>query len=135
MKSSLSHLQINISSQNVGFYKELFALLGWPITFEEPQMVAFGSFADLSIWFMEGQKNEEGDYDKKGVNHLGFKVEKQRDVDEVVKFLETKNIRALFETPRHRPEFAASEHDTYYQVMFTSPDNILFEVMYTGQKL
>jgi catechol 2,3-dioxygenase-like lactoylglutathione lyase family enzyme len=101
---------------------------------EERNMIAFGSFADFSIWFMEGLKSEEGDYDKKGVNHLGFKVEKQSDVDTVVEFLEKKNIRALFETPRHRPEFAHTEQDTYYQVMFTSPDNILFEIMYTGQK-
>ena len=37
-------------------------------------------------------------------------------------------------TPRHRPEFSASEHDTYYQIMFESPDRVLFEVVYEGPK-
>ena len=135
MKASLSHIQLNISHSNATFYKELFALLGWPTIYDQENMVAFGSFTDLSIWLLESQKPEENDYDKKGMNHLGLKVAKQSEVDEVVKFLEAKNIRALFETPRHRPEFSGSEQETYYQVMFSSPDNILFEVMYTGPKV
>ena len=40
----------------------------------------------------------------------------------------------LFETPRHRPEFAESDGHTYYQVMFASPDGILFEIVYVGPK-
>jgi hypothetical protein len=31
---------------------------------------------------------------------------------------------------RHRPEFAQGEDQTYYQVMFASPDRILLEVVY-----
>jgi hypothetical protein len=34
----------------------------------------------------------------------------------------------------HRPEFSMSTEETYYQVMFESPDRILFEVVYTGTK-
>ena len=40
----------------------------------------------------------------------------------------------LFETPRHRPDFARSADQTYYQVMFEIPDHILLEVVYTGRK-
>ena len=43
-------------------------------------------------------------------------------------------LRTLFETPRHRPDFAHGEDTTYYQVMFESPDRILFEIVYTGPK-
>jgi hypothetical protein len=34
----------------------------------------------------------------------------------------------------HRPEFASSEAGTYYQVMFRSPDGILFELVYIGPR-
>jgi hypothetical protein len=51
-----------------------------------------------------------------------------------VTYLKQHGIKALFETPRHRPEFSGSEAETYYQVMFESPDRILFEVVYTGPK-
>lgn len=40
----------------------------------------------------------------------------------------------LFGTPQHRPDFAADDAHTYYQVMFASPDRILLEVVYTGPK-
>ncbi len=34
--------------------------------------------------------------------------------------------------PHHRPEFAMNEKYTYYQVMFETPDRILFEIVYMG---
>jgi catechol 2,3-dioxygenase-like lactoylglutathione lyase family enzyme len=68
------------------------------------------------------------------MNHLGIAVDSQAEVDQAAAYLAGKGIEALFETPRHRPDFASSEKDTYYQVMFKSPDNILFEVVYTGPK-
>ena len=47
-------------------------------------------------------------------------------------------VELVFETPHHRPEIIAGtggpEGFTYYQVMFASPDNLLFEVVYTGPK-
>jgi hypothetical protein len=48
-------------------------------------------------------------------------------------WLKESGIPHLFETPRHRPEFSEGDN-TYYQVMFESPDRILFEVVYTGPK-
>jgi hypothetical protein len=68
------------------------------------------------------------------VNHLGIRAEAPQDVDAVAAFLKRKGVPPLFETPRHRPEFAEGEGQTYYQVMFNSPDNVLLEVMYIGQK-
>ena len=35
----------------------------------------------------------------------------------------------LFETPRHRAEFTNSPEQTYYQVMFETPDRILVEIV------
>jgi predicted lactoylglutathione lyase len=61
-------------------------------------------------------------------------VDSQAAVDEMVNYLRKKGIPPLFNTPRHRPEFADSPNDTYYQVMFETPDRILFEVVYIGSK-
>ena len=58
----------------------------------------------------------------------------QAEVDRTAGHLEELGIEQLFETPRHRPDFSSSEDNTYYQVMFQSPDGILFEHVYTGPK-
>lgn len=55
-------------------------------------------------------------------------------MDAVAANLKAQGVELLFETPRHRPEFTESEEQTYYQVMFESPDRILLEVVYTGPK-
>jgi putative endonuclease len=133
MKSSLSHLQINVLTENFSFYKKLMTFLGWSIIFETPEIIGTMGPNEASIWFMKTQKEPISNFDNRGVNHIGIKVENKKDVDDTVEFLKRKKIEALFETPRHRPEFSFEEGKTYYQVMFKSPDNILFEVMYSGQ--
>jgi len=50
----------------------------------------------------------------------------------MVDYLKKAGVPALFETPRHRPDFCSSPDQTYYQVMFESPDRLLFEVVYSG---
>ena len=133
MKSNLSHLQININPKNVGFYKELLTFLGWNVLHEEEGMVGMGSEKGSSLWFCAGLKDLANDYDGRGTNHLAVGVEKQTDVDLAVEYLKSHNIPTLFETPRHRTEFSGPGN-TYYQVMFESPDKLLFEVVYTGLK-
>ena len=63
---------------------------------------------------------------------------RRSDVDAAVDYLRERGITPLFETPRHRPEIiegtGGPDGHTYYQVMFASPDNLLFEVVYTGPK-
>ena len=133
MKSNMGHLQVNINAKNLGFYKELFTFLGWGILYEDENMLGMGCEKESSLWFCNGLKDLANDYDGKGMNHLGISVAKQSEVDEAVEYLKKHNIPALFETPRHRPEFSG-EGSTYYQVMFETPDKLLFEVVYTGPK-
>lgn len=133
MKSNLGHLQINIQIKNKAFYKDLFTFLGWSTLYEDENMIGVGCEKESSLWFGAGLKDVKNDYDGIGVNHLGVSVEKQSDVDEAVEYLKVHGVPALFETPRHRSEFSG-EGSTYYQVMFESPDKILFEVVYTGPK-
>lgn len=134
MKSSLNHIQININYENILFYKDLMTFLGWSVIHDGEGIIGYMGQGEASIWFLKAQKDGQSDYDNPGVNHIGIKVESQKDVDDAAAYLQTKNTEALFGTPRHRAEFAMSEKETYYQVMFESPDHILFEVVYTGAK-
>jgi hypothetical protein len=111
----------------------MFDFLGWKTLYSDENMVGVGCEKDSSLWFCAGLKDLGNDYDGIGMNHLGISVEKQSDVDRMVDYLAQHNIKALFDTPRHRPEFSNPD-STYYQVMFESPDKILFEVVYTGPK-
>lgn len=108
--------------------------MGWEVIFGNEEMAGYKSGGNGDLWFIKSKKNEVQDYDQVGVNHISLKVESIKEVDEVVSFLKENNISPLFDTPRHRPEFASEESQTYYQVMFETPDQILFEVVYIGAK-
>ncbi len=132
MKSNLGHIQINIDPGHLEFYKKLFDFLGWSVLYQDDGMLGVGDEHGAGLWFVNGLKQVSNDYDGHGMNHLAIAVENQADVDKVVAYLKENKIEALFETPRHRPEFSDGPDQTYYQVMFTSPDCILLEVVYTG---
>ena len=131
IKSDIGHIVFNIDPGNMAFYKDLFQFLGWAIWYEDPNMLGMGVEHGGSLWFSGPAKAVKNDYDGPGVNHVGISVSVQTDIDEVVAYLKEHAVPALFETPRHRPDFS-SPGQTYYQVMFESPDRILFEVVYTG---
>lgn len=108
--------------------------LGWTGIFEDKDVVGFTSGSSGDIWFLESDTQETADYDARGVNHVAIKVEELKNVDEIATFLSDQDISLLFDTPKHRAEFASSEDQTYYQIMFESPDKILFEIVYVGAK-
>ena len=134
MQSRLSHIQINVQPNNLTFYKELFAFLGWNAIVDNANMLGVADSTDASLWFIGHVKDVANDYDGPGVNHLGIGVNAQQDVDAAAAYLAERNVQHLFETPRHRPDFSGDGPDTYYQVMFESPDRILFEIVYMGPK-
>jgi catechol 2,3-dioxygenase-like lactoylglutathione lyase family enzyme len=134
MKSGIGHIVFHIDTVNIPFYKELLTFLGWAVWYDDPAMLGMGNEQGASLWFGNPIKQVINDYDGPGMNHLGISVEKQTDVDQVVEYLEQHGVAALFETPRHRPEFSGGPEMTYYQVMFETPDRILLEVVYTGPK-
>jgi catechol 2,3-dioxygenase-like lactoylglutathione lyase family enzyme len=134
IKSHAGHMQINIDLQNLPFYKDLLGLLGWSVLYEDPNILGMGDPNGVSLWFAGVTKDVQNDYDSVGMNHLGISVDEQSSVDEVVNYLKEHGVPALFETPRHRPEFCQDAAHTYYQVMFESPDRVLLEVVYTGPK-
>lgn len=134
MNSKLGHVQINVAPENLPFYRDLANHFGWGTLVDSEGMYGAGAANQASLWFIGQHNGAANDYDGPGMNHLGVQVERPADVDATVSYLQERNIPALFETPRHRPEFAQDEQNTYYQVMFESPDRVLFEVVYIGPK-
>ena len=131
MQSSLGHLVFGVQAKNLPFYKDLFTFMGWSTLYDSPQMIGLGDKNGVSVWLGQAPKDVRNDYDGPGLNHLAISAETQADVDATAKYLTAKGVTMLFETPRHRPDFMPPPQ-TYYQIMFESPDRILFEVVYTG---
>ncbi|MFO7680105.1 MAG: hypothetical protein R6X34_08640 [Chloroflexota bacterium] len=132
IQTKLGHIQFNVYPHHLPFYKNMFAFMGWPTLEDDPVMLGVGTDVFNSLWFFGGAKEVDNDYDGPGMNHVGLLVQSQGEVDQMVEYLSERNIAPLFETPRHRPEFSMNSEHTYYQVMFESPDRILFEVVYMG---
>lgn len=133
MQTHLSHLQFNVQPGNLPFYNELFRFLGWSVLYDGDGMLGVGA-GQASIWLVGQVQSAIADYDGPGLNHLAIGTATQADVDAAAAFLAEHTIPALFETPRHRPDFSSSENTTYYQVMFETPDRILVEIVYIGPK-
>src|SRR5689334_3410542 len=125
MQTHLAHMQFNVRPDNVPFYKELLGLLGWSMLYETDGMVGAADPRGTSLWFIGEAKDVSNDYDGPGMNHIAFGAASQADVDQVSAYLGERGVMALFETPRHRPEYSHDESQTYYQVMFETPDRIL----------
>ena len=134
MFASLGHLQFNVQAENLPFYRDLVVFLGWNLIGDWPGMVGLGTSDGQSLWFSGDVKAVTNDYDGPGLNHLAFAAASIADVDAAVAYLQAHGVALLFETPRHRPEFARDEQSTYYQVMFETPDRILLEIVYIGPR-
>jgi catechol 2,3-dioxygenase-like lactoylglutathione lyase family enzyme len=133
MTNPIGHLQYNIRAESVGFYRDLLTHLGWNILFEDNGMLGAGSGNGQSLWF-SAATGDTASSDAIGLDHLSFAAGSVPEVDGLAAWLAGRGIEPLYDTPRHRPEFASSEADTYYQVMFRSPDGILFELVYIGPR-
>ena len=133
-QSAIGHLVYFIDTKNAPFYRDLLKYLGWSVMYEGDAMLGLVGPHDVSLWFGAALKDLTTDYDGRGLNHLALSVPAQGDVDAMAAYLSEHGIAALFETPRHRPEFVQDPAQTYYQVMFVSPDGIQFEIVYTGPK-
>lgn len=133
VNSKLGHIGFLIKEENHQYYKDLLAFLSWECFMDEGWIKGYSQGEDLSIWFVNSQSDKIQHHDDRGLNHIAFEVDNQKDVDAVMNFLKEKGTEMLFDTPRHRPEFSM-EGKTYYQIMFRTPDEILVEVIYKGNK-
>jgi len=131
MRSKICHIQFNVQAANLPFYRDLLAFTGLETLHDSEGTLGVGDENETSMWFSAPSKDVANDYDSPGMNHLALEVPAQADVDAVTAYLAERGVAALFDTPRHHPEFSRPGR-TYYQVMFESPDRILFEVVYMG---
>ena len=134
MKTGFGHIQFNVKGDNLGFYKDLFTFLGWSEIWVDADVVGVRGKNGEGFWFTAGGNGAINDYDGPGVNHVAVSTDSQEDVDSAAAFLTARGTEMLFDTPRHRPEFSGDESETYYQIMFETPDRFLLEVVYTGPK-
>jgi catechol 2,3-dioxygenase-like lactoylglutathione lyase family enzyme len=132
VQSKLGHIQFNVRAENMAFYKGLLTFAGWQVLYEAEGMLGVGGTHGESLWFAGAVKDVANDYDGPGMNHLALGVDSQADVDAAAAYLAEQSVPLLFDTPRHRPEFVGNAEQTYYQVMFESPDRLLFEIVYIG---
>lgn len=128
--NSLNHLQLNVSGDNLDYYRRLLTQLGFNVPETEGYVSGFGD--GVSLWFMPSEVAEKQDHDQRGVNHIAINADAVDDVDAAAAFLAELETEALFGTPQRRDDFIGGGETDYYQVMFRSPDGILFEVVYTG---
>jgi catechol 2,3-dioxygenase-like lactoylglutathione lyase family enzyme len=134
MKTSLYHLQINISDpqKSFPFWKDLFTYLKYKIVDESPEHIG-ASNGTTDFWLIATEeKHKAAPFHRKqtGLNHLAFKASSKEEVDQFVnEFLKPKGIQPLYETPKEFPEY----HTGYYAVFFEDPDRIKIEVVYIPQ--
>jgi hypothetical protein len=134
MTTPIGHLQYNIRAGNAPFYRDLLVYLGWEVLYEDGGMLGCGAGNGQSLWFSPTTTDAPCNHDGLGLNHLAFGANDLQAVDELGAWLRKGGVETLYDTPRHRPEFASSDGDTYYQIMFQSPDGILFEMVYIGPR-
>lgn len=130
--TGLYHLQINVSHEHAVFYRELFAWLDWETVFQHEIAYGVRGPNGTYLWFESIDGSELADRNARGVNHIAIGATSVESVDAAVDWLGKRGISPLFETPRRRAEFAANTGGDYYQLMFESPDGILFEFVFTG---
>lgn len=134
MQTQLGHVLFAVAPANLAFYRDLMAFLGWQTIYEGEGMLGVGDSNGVSLWFGAATKDAANDYDAPGMNHLAISTRSTSDVDGAANFLRERNVELLFDTPRHRPEFSVNESQTYYQIMFETPDRILLEIVYIGAR-
>ncbi len=136
MPAQVNHIQLNVNAANLTFYREfLLGFLGWTVVSEMDRY--FGATrpgGGASLWFVGYANDATNDYNGRGMNHLAFGVQAQAEVDEAVIYLRGRGIEPLFETPLHDAMPPPRQDQTYYRVMFESPDRILLEFAYSGPR-
>ena len=135
MKSFMHHVQVNIDTQNIKFYTDLLDFLGWTAIMQTESFAGFHSEENGDVWFVPAQDNDVSSCNKRGLNHVCFGVSSVQEVDAFVDWLVRNAIKTFPETPKYKPGFGPGDGEVYYQVMFESPDRILFEIVYTGKNV
>lgn len=132
MKSKISHIGINLSSEEKSFplWKELLEYFEFKISPDGNHFDASDGHSFLCFTITK-QNYQEPPFHRRhtGLSHIAFSVTTREEVDIFVKkFIEPRNISLLYG--------GAKEYDYaegYYAVYFEDPDRIKIEVVYEGK--
>src|SRR5690348_2682031 len=106
--------------------------LGWKTRYAGGGFLGVAGPLVASFWVVGQVMDVAHECERPGVSQLALRADAQTHVDAATAYLTGRGVALLFETPRHRPDFPQGEGRTYYQIMFESPDRILFEFVYIG---
>lgn len=131
MKTTLSHIGINLSSEEkcFPFWQDLLKYLEFKLILDGNHFDAndghtFLCFSATKPGYLEAPFHRK----HTGLNHIAFGVTSRQEVDRFVKeYLEPRNIPMLYG--------GAKEYDYtpgYYAMYFEDPDRIKIEVAFTG---
>lgn len=131
MKTTLSHIGINLSSEEkcFPFWQDLLKYLEFKLMLDGNHFDAndghtFLCFSTTKAGYLDPPFHRK----HTGLNHIAFSVASSQEVDQFVKeYLEPRSIAALYD--------GAKEYDYapgYYAVYFEDPDRIKVEVAFTG---
>ena len=59
MQTTLNHIQINVRSENLSFYADLFEQLGWQTLYADGSMLGIGDTNRSSVWFIGRIKDDQ----------------------------------------------------------------------------
>ena len=141
MKCNTYHIQLNVSNPKVSlpFYKELFVYFEYKIIDEGDEWTGFSN-GTTDFWFIETEsKYKKNKFHRKntGINHISLRVQSKSDVDKFTKdFLNKRNIKTLYETPKlfpqHREGFTLTqkmtENKEFVKFFNLSLENKILEV-------
>lgn len=127
----IDHLSIRVSDYETSkaFYSRLFAFLGFKVSEEYPNTIAWSNGHTL-FWIAQADaqankcKYRTGDI---GFHHYAFRLRSRRDVDELDAFLRDE-LKATILDP------AGEYYDDYYAVFFLDPDGLKLEGMKYGEQ-
>lgn len=132
MKTTLSHIGINLSSEEkcFPFWQDLLKYLEFQLTLDGNHFDASDGHTFLCFSTTKPGRGELKFHRKHtGLNHIAFNVDTRKAVDEFTEeYLGIRNIPTLYG--------GANEYDYapgYYAVYFEDPDRIKIEVAFTGE--
>ena len=130
MKTTIHHVQLNVSKKDVSFsfYKRFLGYWGFKVSYEDANVLGM-SDGSVSFWLEPtGPTRARSKYHRKhtGINHIALRTESKEAVDTFKReFLDPEGIVPLYNSPRIFSEYS----ETYYAVYFEDPDRIKLEIV------
>jgi len=132
--NSLAHIEINVSNlkKSKDFYLLILSQLKWKMILDDDKDAGFKGPDNTHLFLKQTSANFiKNIFHRKntGLNHLAFRVDSRKEVNDLDSFLKKNNIPTLYtdEPKDYSEEYGMNE---YYAVFFEDPDRIKLEVVF-----